>query len=178
MRTLVTAAATAIALTMSLAAPALADQYNGPRGAGPGYVPPTQGQPYDNGYGGEGGEGHGDYGRGGDFGRGGPGYDGGRGGRYDFGRDEGRFDIWERGWDRRGEGEWRDHRTLNYWQLVRRIEFQGYYGVRGLRPARWGFGWRAFAYTGRGRPVMIRVNPYNGRVLDVRRLGYAGGWGY
>jgi hypothetical protein len=164
MRNLVTAAAAALALTMSLAAPALADQYNGPRGTGPGYVPPTQGQPYDSGYGGTG--------------RGGPGYDGGRGGQYDFGRDEGRFDGWERGWDRRGESEWRDHRTLNYWQLVRRIEFQGYYGVRGLRPARWGFGWRAFAYTGRGRPVMIRVNPYNGRVLDVRRLGYAGGFGY
>jgi hypothetical protein len=48
------------------------------------------------------------------------------------------------------------------------VEAQGFYGVRGLREARWGKGYRAFAYNFRGRPVMLRINPYNGRVMDVR----------
>jgi hypothetical protein len=164
MRNLVTAAAAALALTLGAAAPAFADHNDNGNGPNQGYGNngPAYGQPYE------------------DDGRGrGPNYGGPRGGgEHNFRGDEGRFDRWERGWRQDGFGDWRHQRQLNYWQLVRRIEFQGYYGVRGLRPARWGFGWRAFAYTGRGRPVMIRVNPYNGRVLDVRRLGYAGGFGY
>lgn len=84
---------------------------------------------------------------------------------FDFNRSEGNFDRWERGWGRQGFGEFRGQ-SLSYWRLVRRLEAQGYYGVRNVRQARWGFGWRAFAYTGRGYPVMLRINPYTGRVLD------------
>jgi hypothetical protein len=94
----------------------------------------------------------------------------GRGGdrHFDFDRHDGNFDRWERGWGDRGHGEFRHHRPLSYWQLVRRLEHQGYYGVRGLRKSRWGWGYRAFAFTGRGRPVMLRINPYSGRVINVR----------
>ena len=53
-------------------------------------------------------------------------------------------------------------------QIVRRLERQGFYGVQGLREARWGWGLRAYAYDRRGRPVMLRVNPYSGRVIDLR----------
>lgn len=156
MRKLVTAAATAFALTLGLAAPALADHSTyGNGNPGGTYGQDRQDDNYDR------------------NGRRGDTYDGqrGRDGRYDFDRAERRLDNWERGW--RHDNGWnnhRHHRTLSYHQLIRRLEYQGYYGVRGLRPARWGFGWRAFAYTGRGRPVMLRVNPYNGRVLDVRHL--------
>ena len=90
---------------------------------------------------------------------------------FDFGRQNGAFDRWERGW---GQGGYRDQyqfqQPLNYWRLNRRLEAQGFYGVRGLRPARWGFGYRAFAYNYRGQPVMLRINPYTGRVLDVRYI--------
>lgn len=92
-----------------------------------------------------------------------------RGGEYrDFSRYDRSFDRWERGWGR-GERDYRHHdRTLSHWQIVRRLERQGFYGVRGLREARWGWGLRAYAYDRRGRPVMLRVNPYNGRVIDLR----------
>jgi Ni/Co efflux regulator RcnB len=100
----------------------------------------------------------------------GDGYRGDRGhnDRFDFDRHERGFDRWERGWNDRGYNEYRHNRPLSYWQLTRRLNAQGYYGVRGLRKSHYGFGWRAFAYTGRGRPVMLRINPYNGRVLNVR----------
>jgi hypothetical protein len=172
MRNLVTAAAAALALTLSAAAPALADHApngQGPNGQGPGYGQPGYGQPgygdEDRGYGGgdRGGPGYGK----GD--RGGPGY-GRDGDRFDFDRHDRGFDKWERGWDRHGFRDHQRHRQLSHWQIIRRLEWQGYYGVRGLRPARHGFGWRAFAFVGRGYPVMIRVNPYTGRVMDVRRL--------
>ena len=90
--------------------------------------------------------------------------------RFEFDRYNGNFDRWERGWGHRGFDDFRLHRPLNQWQLSRRLEAQGYYGVRGLRPARWGFGYRAFAYNFRGRPVMLRINPFTGRVLDVRYI--------
>jgi hypothetical protein len=159
MRNLVTAAAAALALTLSAAAPALADHgnnNNGPyNGQTPGYgQAPGYGQPYDE---------DGRYGN-----PRGPRH--GQGDRFDFDRHEGGFDRWERGWDRHGFRDHYRHKPLNHWQLIRRIEWQGYYGVRGLRPTRYGFGWRAFAYTGRGRPVMIRVNPYTGRVMAVRQI--------
>lgn len=89
---------------------------------------------------------------------------------FDFGRHGGQFDRWERGWGDTGFADHRFHKPMSYWRLVRRLEAQGYYGVRGLRPARWGFGYRAFAYNYRGQPVMLRINPYNGRVLAVRRI--------
>jgi hypothetical protein len=170
MRNLVTAAAAALAMTLSLAAPALADHgtNNGPNNGQPGYGQPGYGQP---GYGQPGyGQPSGDEDRG--YGRGGPrgpGY--GRGDeRFDFDRHDRGFDRWERGWDRHGFRDHYRHRPLSHWQIIRRLEVQGYYGVRGLRPTRYGFGWRAFAFVGRGHPVMIRVNPYTGRVIDVRRI--------
>jgi len=83
----------------------------------------------------------------------------------------GNFDRWERGW---GYGtyqnQFRFHRVLSTWQIERMLERQGYYGVRNLQKARAGFGYRAFAFNQRGRPVMLRVNPYTGRVMDVRTI--------
>jgi|CXWL01.1.fsa_nt_gi hypothetical protein len=90
---------------------------------------------------------------------------------FNFQLQFGNFDRWERGW---GYGtyqnQYRFHRQLNTWQIVRRLEAQGYYGVRGLQKARFGFGYRAFAFNYRGRPVMLRVNPFTGRVMDVRYI--------
>lgn len=96
--------------------------------------------------------------------------DGWRDRRFDFDRHNGRFDSWERGWRYNDNFGPRHGQTLSYHRLVRRLERQGYYGVRGLRQARWGWGLRAFAYNWRGQPVMLRVNPYSGRVLDVRYI--------
>lgn len=89
---------------------------------------------------------------------------------FDFGRHDRGFDRWERGWGHNGYDQFRHQQPLNYWRLTRRLEAQGFYGVRGLRPAHWGFGYRAFAFNYRGKPVMLRVNPYTGRVLDVRYI--------
>jgi hypothetical protein len=97
---------------------------------------------------------------------------GGEGGfddlRFDFGRQYGNFDRWERGWGYGGYDNFRNHRPLNRWQIVRMLERQGFYGVRGLQKARYGFGLRAFAFNTRGRPVMLRINPFTGRVMDAR----------
>ena len=166
MRKFVTAAATALTIGMlSVSAPAMADAYNGPQGnhgpqgnyqsqpgyGAPGYKAPGYDARYD---------------RDDRFER--DRDDGFRRGdhQFDWNRHEGNFDRWERGWKRdqfQGHG-----RILSHRQLVRRLEAQGYYGVRGLREARWGWGLRAFAYNFRGRPVMLRINPYSGRVMDVR----------
>ncbi len=83
----------------------------------------------------------------------------------------GNFDRWERGWGYGNfQNQYRFHRQLNTSQIVRRLEAQGFYGVRGLQKARAGFGYRAFAFNQRGRPVMLRVNPFTGRVMDVRYI--------
>jgi hypothetical protein len=146
MRKLVTIAATALTLSaLSLATPALADHNDA---GGNGRNNQYQNNQHDN-------------------------DDGYRGDRsrdrsFNFGRHEGNFDRWERGWGDRGFGQHRHHRPLSYWQLTRRLEFQGYYGVRGLRKSHFGWGYRAFAFTGRGRPVMLHINPYSGRVINVR----------
>jgi hypothetical protein len=91
--------------------------------------------------------------------------------RINFQLHFGNFDRWERGW---GFGTWQNqyrfHRPLTAWQLQRQLERQGYYGVSHLQRARHGFGYRAFAFNSRGRPVMLRVNPYTGRVMDVRYI--------
>lgn len=90
---------------------------------------------------------------------------------FNFNLHLGSFDRWERGW---GHGNWQNQyrfqQPMNTWRLVRRLEAQGFYGVRGLQKARFGFGYRAFAFNYRGQPVMLRVNPYTGRVMDVRYL--------
>ncbi|NOT41942.1 MAG: hypothetical protein HOP13_15800 [Alphaproteobacteria bacterium] len=90
---------------------------------------------------------------------------------FDFRLHFGNFDRWERGW---GYGnyhnQYQSHQPLNHWRLVRVLERQGFYGVRGLRQAHRGWGLRAFAFNQRGRPVMLRVNPYTGRVMDVRYI--------
>jgi len=96
--------------------------------------------------------------------------------RFNFDRHERGFDNWERGWGHDGgwgyDGyhQFRHHQPLSYWRLIRRIEAQGYFGVRGLRKSHWGWGYRAFAFTRYGQPVMLRVNPYSGRVIRVRHL--------
>lgn len=186
MRKYVTAAATAFTLGfLGLAAPAMADQYQvygnqgqqgqyqvGPYQGGQyqgGQYQGAQGQGYGNGYqpaGHAGGDGWYDPserdGRGDGWRR--------RDRDYDWGRQEGNFDRWEHGWNRGGWDNDRYAVALPYWRLVRRLEQQGYYGVRGLRESRYGFGYRAFAYNFRGIPVMLRINPYNGRVLDVRYI--------
>ena len=90
---------------------------------------------------------------------------------FDFRLQFGNFDRWERGWGYGNYGQqYRYHQQLNSWQMLRRLEAQGYYGVRNLQKARWGFGYRAFGFNYRGQPVMLRVNPYTGRVLDVRYI--------
>ena len=150
MRKLVTIAATALTLSaLSFATPAFAG--NGAPGGSNGY---GQSDHYDGDRGDRGGRG-GDHDRGRDHDRG-------------VDRHEGNFDRWSHGGGEQHHDHPRHQRPLSYWQLTRRLERQGYYGVRGLRPSRHGFGWRAFAYTGRGHAVMLRINPYSGRVLNVR----------
>ena len=90
---------------------------------------------------------------------------------FNFQLQFGNFDRWERGW---GYGnyqtQYRYQRPLNAWQIERLLERQGYYDVRNLQKARAGFGYRAFAFNYRGDPVMLRVNPFTGRVIDVRYI--------
>ena len=154
MRKLVTATATALTLGfLTFATPAMADQ-NYPNQGGYGQ---HQGQYQNNGQGQNYGQGEDGY----------RGADRSRNDRFDFGRHEGNSDRWERGWGTQGFDNFRHGRPLPYWRLVRRLEQQGFYGVRGLRMSPRG-GLRAFAFNYRGRPVMLRVNPYTGRVLDTR----------
>ena len=150
---------------------AFADGYNG---HGSGYGSAHNGSGYDGNYGdGSGGEqGSGDQ----SFGGGGygdsssgRGYDArNNGGEQGVDRYEERRDRdWERSWRR--WDNYRDHdQVLPYWKLERRIERQGYFNVRNLRQSRFGFGWKAFAQDRFRRPVVLRVNPFDGRVLDVR----------
>lgn len=153
MHKFVTSAATALTLSLlGFANPAMADHF--------GDNNQQRGQ-YENG-----GEGSG-YGQQPGYGRQNDGYRG-RDGRQNFDRYEGNSDRWERGWGRGRNENSHNDRPMPYWRLVRRLEQQGYYGVRGLRESRHGFGLRAFAFNYRGMPVMLRVNPYSGRVLDVR----------
>jgi hypothetical protein len=157
MRNTVIAAATAILLTVGFAAPSFADENSygnyGGRTPGGSYGQNQQGDDYD---------------------RGDHRSDNGAWQRdrddRNFDRNERRFDTWERRWRNDFGPDFRHHRPLNYRQLVNRLERQGYYGVRNLRKSRWSGAWRAYAYTSRGRPVMLQINPYTGRVLDVRPI--------
>lgn len=140
MRKLITTTATAISLgVMALASPAMADQSYGPRGGQAQHERQFQQDR------------HGSAQR-----------------HQDWGRHDRGFDQWERGWGRADRGYGQHERTMSHRQIIRRLERQGFFGVRGLREARWGWGLRAFAEDRRGRPVMLRVNPYSGRVMDVR----------
>lgn len=87
--------------------------------------------------------------------------------RYDDRRDR----DWERSW-RRWDNYRDQDRALPAWKLERRIERQGYFNVRNLHPSRFGYGWKAFAQDRYGRPVVLRINPYSGRVLDVRVIAW------
>lgn len=179
-------AAATTALTLSVAAlstPAFADQNTPvPSYGGQG---PQAGQPNGNADYGRGDRGRGDQSRG-DQGRGDQGQsDYGRGDRgrpsHQFNQNDDRgFDGWERGWKRGGYGDYGHQRVLSYRKLVSRLERQGYYDVRGLRQSQWGFGLRAFAFSERGFPVMLRINPYSGKVLEARPIGRRnvgyGGW--
>lgn len=175
MRNTVTAAAAALFLTLGLAAPALADHSDyGNRGPGGSYGAPRHdsndkddrrgGRSDDWQRGGQNDDWQRDRGRDGDWRRGRDDR------RTDFNRHERRFDHWERGWRNDFGHQWRHGRPLSYHQIVFRLQRQGYYGVHNLRKSRWSGAWRAFAYTGRGRPVMLQINPYNGRVMSVRYL--------
>ena len=140
MRKLITTTAAAISLgVMALASPAMADQSYGPRGGQAQHERQFQQDR------------HGSAQR-----------------HQDWGRHDRGFDQWERGWGRSDRAYGHHERTLSQRQIIRHLERQGFYGVRGLREARWGWGLRAFAEDRRGRPVMLRVNPYSGRVMDVR----------
>ncbi len=83
----------------------------------------------------------------------------------------GNFDRWERGW---GYGsyqtQYRYQRPLSAYQIERQLERQGYYDVRNLQKSRAGFGYRAFAVNYRGQPVMLRVNPFTGGVMEARYI--------
>jgi hypothetical protein len=167
MRKFLAAATTALTLSViGLSAPAFADHNTTPAPT-PGYGGngSQYGQPYDDSDDGRGNYGQGERGR----------------HSYNFDQNDDRgFDGWERGWQREGGYGYERHGVLPYYKLIRRLERQGYYDVRGLRQSRWGFGLRAFAFTGRGLPVMLRVNPYTGQVMDVRFVGRGrfrhGGW--
>jgi hypothetical protein len=89
--------------------------------------------------------------------------------RYDFDRHNGQFDRWQHGWNDYGYNQYRNHRPLNFRQLTPRLAAQGFYGVRKVAKDRRG-SYRAYAFNQRGRPVMLRINAYTGRVLDVRYL--------
>jgi hypothetical protein len=89
--------------------------------------------------------------------------------RYDFDRHNGQFDRWQNGWNDYGYNQYRNHRPLNFRQLAPRLAAQGFYGVRKVAKDRRG-SYRAYAFNQRGRPVMLRINAYTGRVLDVRYL--------
>lgn len=91
---------------------------------------------------------------------------------YNFGRYNGNFDTWERRWnyDRRFDQQYRFQKPMSQKKIVRALAYQGYYGVRNLQRSRWGYDYRAFAFNRQGRPVMLRVNPFNGRVSDVRYI--------
>jgi hypothetical protein len=167
MRKLVTAAAAALTLsTLGFAAPAFADQGDSFR-VRPIVEQPYRGQVDDDRYKGD--DRYNDNDRYRDNDRG-PRSDRWRDRKFDFDRHNGRFDAWDRGWRYNDSYGPRHGQTLNFHRLVRQLERQGYHGVRGLRQARWGWGLRAFAYNWRGQPVMLRINPYTGRVLDVRYI--------
>ncbi|MEQ1867102.1 MAG: hypothetical protein HOP13_08645 [Alphaproteobacteria bacterium] len=154
MRKFVTAAAAALVLVASVASPASADQ-NYPYPGNSGYGQ-NQGQyqgQYDDDY---------RYPQE----RRDPRYD-----NYNFDRHNGNFDRWERGWTGQNgydQQQYRYHKPLSQKKLVRALAYQGYYGVRNLQRSRWGSDYRAFAFTRNGRPVMLRVNAFTGRVSDVR----------
>jgi hypothetical protein len=140
MRKLITATATVFSLgVVALASPAMADQSYGPRGGHAQHERQYQQDRYDP-----------------------------APRHQDWRHHERGFDQWERGWGRGNRGYGHHEQALSQRQIIRRLERQGFYGVRGLREARWGWGLRAFAHDWRGRPVMLRVNPYNGRVMDLR----------
>ena len=89
-----------------------------------------------------------------------------------FGRRGGRdFDNWERSWrPSRGFNQHHARNVLPHKRLIRRIERQGFHYVHDIRPGRFGQGWRAMARDFRGRNVILRVDPYSGHVLNVRRV--------
>jgi hypothetical protein len=158
MRKFVTIAATTLALALGAATPALANQHGN-------Y--PYQGGGYSNQHG------NGPQGN----------YGAPQDGRYhdrDFDRHDGNFDRWERDWRYDNYDQYRHQRPLSYQQLSYRLAQQGYHGVRKVKKSRvgyrgyghqYGFDYRAFAFNRRGEPVMLRINAYTGRVLDVRYLG-------
>ncbi len=90
---------------------------------------------------------------------------------YNFDRQNGNFDRWERSWGgQHGYNQYRYQKPMSGKKLLRALAYQGYYGVRNLQRSRWGSDYRAFAFNRGGRPVMLRVNAFTGRVSDVRYI--------
>ncbi len=165
MRNLMTTAA--MILTLGVATPALADgSHNHGFGNGQSYGQPLDGADGSQSHGFDNGQSHGQA------------YDGqnrndrgngpviGNNENSNFGANAPRRDLGdgERMW-----GPWQGerlgaHDTLPRWQLVRRLEAQGYHNVSNLTPGRFGSGWRAFAFY-RHSPVVVRLDPFTGRVL-------------
>jgi hypothetical protein len=71
--------------------------------------------------------------------------------------------------DRRDNDRGWGHETLSRWQLVRRLDRQGYSSARDLQQMRNSDDWRATAWY-HGRRVVVRLNPRNGRVLSARYI--------
>ncbi len=71
--------------------------------------------------------------------------------------------------DRRDNDRGWGHETLSRWQLVRRLDRQGYASARDLQQMRNSDDWRATAWY-HGRRVVVRLNPRNGRVLSARYI--------
>lgn len=149
MRKFVTAAAAALALTLGVATPAFADQnypYQGNQNQGQ-YGDDDYRYPQDR--------------------RVDPRYND----NYNYDRQNGNFDRWERGWGGQyNDDRYRYQKPLSQKKLVRALAYQGYYGVRNLQKSRWGSDYRAFAFNRSGRPVMLRVNAFTGIVRDVRYI--------
>ena len=72
--------------------------------------------------------------------------------------------------DDRYGNQYRYQKPMSLKKIARALAYQGFYGVRGLQRTRWGSDYRAYAFDRNRRPVVLRVNAFNGRVSDVRYL--------
>lgn len=157
MSKLVTIAAVALTLGLGAVGPAFADG----QGYGPGQTHGQSNHDNDRGNGDRNGPGsrNGDDDRGGWQNNGNP---------QSFGDDRG---AWERTWRPwQNQAQYSRFQVLPRAKIIRKLERQGYYDIRDLRPSPHGQGWRAVARIGRGAYVMLRVDPRNGRVLATRRV--------
>jgi hypothetical protein len=102
---------------------------------------------------------------GGGYGRGhGDAYGRGHGGAFDAPYSFSQYSQWYPGW----RHAWYDQRAiLPPHRLIRRVERQGYFGVRTMGFSRRGM-IRAIAFDQWRQPVDLRIDPFTGAVLRVR----------